>query len=490
MKKNISCLTLRALAVLATLSMLAMLVSCSVPPKKESWGTISNAELRDKIMGSWIGQMVGVAWAAPVEFHYNGYIMPEDKVPVWESKTVNDAFGQDDLFVEARLLEAFEDHGLDATLDEIAPIFTKLPSWMCHANYQGRLNLLLGIEPEMAGHYLNNFHADDIDWQIEADFLGNFYPGMPAQAAQRAFEIGHLMNYGDGVYGGVFVAAMHAAAFMTNDLRAVINAGIQSVPENTKFRTVCEKVVECYDQGMAWEDAWQVVEDNWGTDDKCPEISGSFNIDAKLNAAYILIGLLWGKGDFEDTIVISMRCGQDSDCNPSNAAGILGTMYGFSGLPTEYTQEVDWFVGRFMQTKYSLMDCIDVSVELAQQALTASGATCSEDGVWSLYADNSVVAVPYEQWPDDVMTAYLELTAKEGTTVEIKSACVLPEDIRYSNITCSFDYGDGTVKEETILYPYLVSTHTYAQPGTYTVKMTATSEGYTATVERTVEVKG
>ena len=50
---------------------------------------------------------------------------------------------------------------------------------------------------------------------------------------------------------------------------------------------------------------------------------GGFNIDAKINAAYIAMGLLYGSGDIEDTCIISMRCGQDSDCNPSNALGIL-----------------------------------------------------------------------------------------------------------------------------------------------------------------------
>jgi hypothetical protein len=47
--------------------------------------------------------------------------------------------------------------------------------------------------------------------------------------------------------------------------------------------------------------------------------------DATTNAAYILVGLLYGEKDFFQTMEISMRCGLDSDCNPSNAAGILGT---------------------------------------------------------------------------------------------------------------------------------------------------------------------
>jgi hypothetical protein len=37
---------------------------------------------------------------------------------------------------------------------------------------------------------------------------------------------------------------------------------------------------------------------------------GEFNIDAKINGAYIAMGLLYGEGNIEKTTVISMRCGQ------------------------------------------------------------------------------------------------------------------------------------------------------------------------------------
>ena len=50
---------------------------------------------------------------------------------------------------------------------------------------------------------------------------------------------------------------------------------------------------------------------------------GAFNIDAKLNGAYIAMGLLYGNRDLDQTMLISCRCGQDSDCNPSNSGGVL-----------------------------------------------------------------------------------------------------------------------------------------------------------------------
>ena len=47
-----------------------------------------------------------------------------------------------------------------------------------HANGQARQNLLEGIPPGLSGHPYYNPHADDIDFQIECDFIGIISPGL------------------------------------------------------------------------------------------------------------------------------------------------------------------------------------------------------------------------------------------------------------------------------------------------------------------------
>ena len=42
---------------------------------------------------------------------------------------------------------------------------------------------------------------------------------------------------------------------------------------------------------------------------------------------------MYGNGNFTKTLEISTRAGQDSDCNPCTAGGILGTMHGYSNIP-------------------------------------------------------------------------------------------------------------------------------------------------------------
>lgn len=444
--------------------------------------TISEKTLRDKTAGSWVAQMVGVTWGAPTEFRFCGTIIPESGVPTWKASMVNDAFGQDDLYVEIPFIDAMKDHGVGCSLDVMGEYFRDSKFGLAHANLLGRENLRAGFTARESGDYRYNYHADDIDWQIEADFLGNIYPGMTSEAAARAFEIGHIMNYGDGVYGGVYIAAMHAAAFTTNDLAEVIEAGRQAIPAGTKFRAVIDDVTASYEAGDSWEKCWHLIEDKWGKTDKCPEFSGVQNIDAKINAAYILMGLLWGEGDLEETMRISMRGGQDSDCNPSSSAAILGTLYGLSGLPGKYVSEVHYDTNKFSYTDYTLDDCIDLSVKLAKENMERYGFT-KENGNWTIVHEKKVEPVTFEQWPDDELTVYMSVTPRAEGKILIATQYVLPEGYDRENLSLSFDMGDG------MTLPMEVSSYQYFESGKYTITCTAKVGNHTAVAKREVEIK-
>ena len=437
--------------------------------------------LRDKILGSWIGQMIGVSWAASTEFKYNGVMMTENQIPAWTSALINNAFSQDDLYVEIPFIDAMKEHGTDATVEKIAPYFRDTNFMLWHANYLARLNLRNGVDPALAGHYLNNYHADDIDWQIEADFLGNIFPGIISVANNRAFDIGHMICYGDGVYGGVFITAMHSAAMVYDDLDKVIEIGINSIPEGTKFRSLLDDVVACYKQGKTFAQCWKFIQDKWASDDKCPELQNVLNIDAKLNAGYVLIGLLWGEGDFEETIKISMRCGQDSDCNPSSAAAVLGTLYGLEGIPEKFKSAANYDGTKFSYTDYTLNDCVNLSLELAEQALLEGGAVKAEGGYY-VVRELKVTPVAFEQWPDDSIYLYLETENIGNGEITLKTSVVTPKGLSVESAKYALDMGNG------IVFDMLVPSYRYTESGEYTIKCTVTIDGKSAQKEITVKV--
>jgi hypothetical protein len=195
--------------LLSVMLLLLALTGCAGQQKSRR---ISADDYVDKMKAGWIGQMAGVGWGFPTEFKFNSVIVPEDKVPEWKPEMINQ-YKQDDLYVEMTFLRTLEVYGMDVSILQAGKDFADSKYSLFHANWHGRDNLRKGIAPPDSGHPEFNKHADDIDYQIEADFSGLISPGMPNAVIGLGEKFGRLMNYGDGVYSGQFVGGMYAEAF-------------------------------------------------------------------------------------------------------------------------------------------------------------------------------------------------------------------------------------------------------------------------------------
>jgi hypothetical protein len=184
------------------------------------------------------------------------------------------------------------------------------------------------------------------------------------------------MNYGDGVYAGIFIGAMYCEAFFETDIVKIIEAALKAIPSDSQYAEMVRDLLGWYKENPNdWMKTWEKIETKYQKNPEYRKFScdpGKFNIDAKINGAYILVGLLYGKGDLDETIVISTRCGQDSDCNPSNAGGVLFTTLGFSKLPARFTEKLDMET-KFIYTEYNVPALLDVCEKLARQAVVKEG---------------------------------------------------------------------------------------------------------------------
>jgi hypothetical protein len=244
--------------------------------------------------------------------------------------------------------------------------------------------------PPESGHWKYNPHADCIDYQIEADFAGIMSPGMGNTASDISDRIGHIMNYGDGWYGGVYVGAMYSLAFISDDIEFIVKEALKSVPAESEFyKCIDETIKSYYDNPDDWTYAWWKVERNWSEDVGCPDGAlDPFNIDAKVNAAYIVIGLLYGESDFSKTLDISTRCGQDSDCNPASAGGILATISGYEKIPEIWRNELTEVEDRdFAHTTISLNDAYEMSFKHALLNISTQGGEVLENNVRIAYQE-------------------------------------------------------------------------------------------------------
>jgi hypothetical protein len=207
---------------------------------------------------------------------------------------------------------------------------------------------------------------------------------MPNTAATIGDSIGHIMNYGDGWYGGVYVGAMYSLAFVSNDIQYIVKEGLKTVPAQSTFHQCISDVIKWHSQyPNDWRQNWFEIQKRWSSEVGCPDgVFSAFNIDAKLNAAYIVLGLLYGNGDFSKTMDISTRAGQDSDCNPSSAGGILGTMLGYEKIPAYWKQglreaeDID-----FKYTTVSLNDAYELSLKHAIEVIKMNGGKVEADQI-------------------------------------------------------------------------------------------------------------
>lgn len=365
--------------------------------------TISIDELRDKIAGGWAGKMIGVSYGAPTEFRARGTTY-EDPIN-WDLKSIENSIYQDDIYVQLSFMMTMDRYGIDAPAEKFAESFATAGYRLWHANVMARKNFMDGIMPPQSGSPEYNLHADDIDFQIEADYIGFMTPGMPQTAVKIADKVGHVMNYGDGVYGGMFVAALYTQAFFESDIPTIVEEALKAIPAQSDYAECVRDVITLHAHYPDdWRAAWQELENKWGDVDICGALD-PFNIDAKLNGAYIVMGLLYGGGDFVKTMEISTRCGQDSDCNPSNAAAVIGVINGYEAIPASWRAGVEAIADSFfIYTDYTFNKAVENTVNYAKKLAVENGGSATDTSLTINIEEP--VAAPFEDAFPNVIPDY------------------------------------------------------------------------------------
>lgn len=79
-------------------------------------------------------------------------------------------------------------------------------------------------------------------------------PGMVNSAVDFCDRIGHIMAYGDGWYGGVYVAAMYSLAYVSDDIEYIVTEGLKAIPQQSRFYACMTDVINWHKQ---YPDDWK-----------------------------------------------------------------------------------------------------------------------------------------------------------------------------------------------------------------------------------------
>ena len=324
---------------------------------------LSETELYNRLLGGWTGRMAGCLLGKPVEkVSREGIRAILESVDEWPLSRYFTAQGvppevterypwnrasrptslreniacmpeDDDINYALLNLAVLETYGNAFTTDDVATTWLQMMPVLTvfTAERVAYENLLAHLQPpETALHH--NPYREWIGAQIRADVWGWVNPGNPERAAEFAYRDARLSHTGNGVYGEMYVAAMLAAAFTTNDVTEVVETGLQVVPPESRLAEAVRFVLELPTRHSDWEPAVDELYDHFGHYHWVHTVN---------NAALLTAALLYGAGSFEKTITKAVMGGWDTDCNGASAGAILGTMLGRSGVSEAWAGPLD-----------------------------------------------------------------------------------------------------------------------------------------------------
>src|ERR1044071_10065381 len=81
--------------------------------------TLTKDALKDKIMGGWAGQTIGVTFGGPYEFRFQGTLIQDYQPLMWndsllKNNMINNPGLYDDLYMDLTFVDVFEEYGFDA----------------------------------------------------------------------------------------------------------------------------------------------------------------------------------------------------------------------------------------------------------------------------------------------------------------------------------------------------------------------------------------
>jgi ADP-ribosylglycohydrolase len=184
-----------------------------------------------------------------------------------------------------------------------------------------------GIEPPESGEHPI---GEAIGGQMKGEIWGLICPGRPDLAAEYARRDGVVAHCKNGVYGEQFVASMISAAFYEKSISKLIETGLGSIPDSSKYADVVREVIAWHSKYPDWRDTRRELIA------KYPNVCNPVYAEAGI----VTLALLYGNGDFERSICIAASCGSDTDCNSATVGALLGCIQGFSAIPGKWKEPV------------------------------------------------------------------------------------------------------------------------------------------------------
>lgn len=288
---------------------------------------LNKNEIRDKIHACWIGKNIGGTIGGPYEGKHDfldvkGF-STEPGVPL----------PNDDLDLQLMWLFALETEGPfhfgSRTIAEYWALGID-PNWNEYGT--GKANLFDGIMPPLSGELNNDYWKNSNGAWIRSEIWACLAPGYPQIAREYAYAdavVDHGLN--EGTYAELFTTTMQSIAFFNNDIEDVIKQALEVIPNDSRLAKSINLVIEEYHKKTPYRQVRDMLIE--------------FNADmgwfqAPSNVGFVIIGLLYGEGDFKKSLIYTVNCADDTDCTAGTVGATLGIMFGKKIIPEDWLKYI------------------------------------------------------------------------------------------------------------------------------------------------------
>jgi len=286
---------------------------------------LNYAQYKDKVKACWIGKNIGGTLGAP----YEG---KKEFLNVTGFPANAKALPNDDLDLQLVWLSALERLGVNRiNAEDLSEFWLSyiVPPW----NEYGvcKTNAKMGLTAPLSGDYNNTWKHSNGAW-IRTEIWACLHPARPDIACQYAIEDASVDHgSGEGTIAAVFVCAMQSAAFVLSTARECIDVALTKIPEDSRTYKTIQLAIKCYEEKKGLEEARNLIQ-------QLNADIGNGWFEAPSNVGYVVLGVLYGEGDFKKSMLYAVNCADDTDCTAGTVGATLGILYGTKGLPKDWVK--------------------------------------------------------------------------------------------------------------------------------------------------------
>lgn len=282
---------------------------------------------KDRVYGCWLGKMIAGNIGGPLEdcreimdFQSLHEIAPDEMM-------VND-----DLDVQLIWLNVLLEKGWELTSDDLMEAFIAHYPYGPNEYGYGKRNYRRGIKPPLSGTYANEFFMHSMGCPIRAEIWASLFPFYPEKAVEYSYMDGCIDHGAESIYAEQYTAAIECLAFSFTELTVILEYGLTFIPEESRIAGVVRTCLTWYREGCTWKESVTELHDTYASNDS----SISF-----YNFGVEILALLYGEGKFEETVLLAINGGYDTDCTAATVGAFLGAWKGTEAVPDEWKETIE-----------------------------------------------------------------------------------------------------------------------------------------------------